>query len=137
MPAMNPIMMIQIMFDTVISPLAFACNVADETCKDPLSSEAPYTKSRLSRPMAPFTGERSKGVSPRRLVSCLITEACGWCYGYSRPATGPKAGPPLGAAAADFFYFRPAGRYVGLSLIAAGLGGSYFRTSFDPMDQSV
>ena len=36
-----------------------------------------------------------------------------------------------------FFYFRPAGRYVGLSLIAAWLGGSYFRTSFDPMDQSV
>jgi hypothetical protein len=86
MPAMNPIMMIQIMFDTVISPLAFACNGADETCKDPLSSEAPYTKFRLSRPMAPFTGERGKGVSPRRLVSCLITEACGWCYGYSRPA---------------------------------------------------
>jgi hypothetical protein len=41
MPAMKPIMMIQIMFDTVISPLAFACNRADETCKDSLSSDAP------------------------------------------------------------------------------------------------
>ena len=30
----------------------FAWKLADETCKDPLSSEAPYTKCRLSRPMA-------------------------------------------------------------------------------------
>jgi hypothetical protein len=40
------------MFDTVVFPLAFAYNLAAETCKDPLSSEAP-NKSRLSRPMAP------------------------------------------------------------------------------------
>ena|ERR1700730_2676480 len=75
---MKPIIVIQIMFDTVISPLAFAWNVADETCKDPLSSEAPYTKSRLSRPMAP-TGERSR-CFPETTGELLIT------YGYSRPA---------------------------------------------------
>ena len=37
-PAMKPIMMIQIMFDTVISPLNVAYNLADQTCNDPLSS---------------------------------------------------------------------------------------------------
>jgi hypothetical protein len=51
--------------------------------------------------MAPFIGERSKGVSPRR---CLITEACGWCYGYSRPANRAESGTAAWRSCGGFFF---------------------------------
>jgi len=61
--------------------------------------------------------------------------------------TGPKSGTAARRSFGGFFFIfgLPGDTWlrlavwliVGLSLIAAWLGGSYFRTSFDPMDRSV
>ena len=121
MPAMKPIMMIQIMFDTVISPLAFACNVADETCKDPLSSEAPYnyTKSRLSRPLHLLAN--AVKWFPETTGELLITEACGWCY--DRP-TGPKSGTAARRSVGGFFLFSACRAIPGCGL-PCGLSSAF------------